>query len=150
MNLLVRCVSNNGNFLLDIGALPLWPERAFGASSLSVVPLALCAYRFAGPASDGSIPTIMQVDPLANQFCHAGFQCCLCGSLQERLLQIGAWMQVSSVAIYSTTYWRVQYEGDHPSFCSLALVLCSPVNSLGGASGTGIDDTNVRYTTKNG
>jgi len=41
-----------------------------------------------GPAGDGSIPTIMQ----------------------ERLLDIGAWLSVNGKAIYSTRKWRVQSE----------------------------------------
>lgn len=53
-----------------------------------------------GPAADGTIPTIMQ----------------------DRLLEIGAWLDVNGAAIYSSRKWRVQQEGS-------------------------IDNTTVRYTT---
>ena len=61
LNVLVRCVSNGGNLLLDIG-----------------------------PRSDGTIPTIMQ----------------------ERLLEMGAWLDVNGEAIYGTQPWRVHQEGE--------------------------------------
>jgi len=73
VHLLVRCVANNGNLLLDIG-----------------------------PAADGTIPTLMQ----------------------ERLLQIGAWLDVNGDAIYGTRIWRIQHEGSD------------------------IDKTSIRYTAK--
>ena len=61
LNVLVRCVSNGGNLLLDIG-----------------------------PRSDGTIPTIMQ----------------------DRLLEMGAWLDVNGEAIYGTRPWRVHQEGE--------------------------------------
>jgi len=73
INLLIRCIANGGNFLLDIG-----------------------------PSADGSIPAIMV----------------------ERLLQIGAWLNVNGEAVYGSRYWRVQQEGP-------------------------IDETSIRYTRSN-
>jgi alpha-L-fucosidase len=43
-----------------------------------------------GPTADGSIPVIMQ----------------------ERLLQVGAWLKVNGEAIYGTRPWRQMSEGD--------------------------------------
>ena len=70
LNVLVRCVANGGNLLLDIG-----------------------------PSADGTINSLMA----------------------ERLLGMGAWLDVNGEAIYATRKWRVQQEG-------------------------GIDNTTIRYT----
>jgi alpha-L-fucosidase len=67
VHLLIRTVAYGGNLLLSVG-----------------------------PASDGTIPTLMQ----------------------ERLLDIGAWLAINGNAIYSTRKWRVQVENSNtvPSF----------------------------------
>ncbi|XP_011270296.1 hypothetical protein CAOG_08685 [Capsaspora owczarzaki ATCC 30864] len=57
ITLLVRCVCNGGNLLLDIG-----------------------------PSADGRIPELQQ----------------------ERLLEIGAWLDINGEAIYNTSIWTVQ------------------------------------------
>jgi len=53
-----------------------------------------------GPRSDGTIPTLMQ----------------------QRLLDIGAWLQINGEGIYASKIWRVQQEGQ-------------------------LDNTTIRYTT---
>src|SRR3989442_1795789 len=49
-----------------------------------------------GPTADGRIPVIMQ----------------------ERLLQIGAWLKVNGEAIYGTHPWRVISEGECGNMCN--------------------------------
>jgi len=86
LNLLIRCVSNGGNLLLDIG-----------------------------PDSDGSIPTIMQVSSHASNYvahassCKSKRYCSL--ALQSTLLSIGAWLNVNGEGVYNSQMWRVQQEG---------------------------------------
>eukprot|EP00123_Amoebidium_parasiticum_P001753 comp12930_c0_seq1/m.8140 comp12930_c0_seq1/g.8140 ORF comp12930_c0_seq1/g.8140 comp12930_c0_seq1/m.8140 type:complete len:474 (-) comp12930_c0_seq1:445-1866(-) len=79
IRLLIRCVANNGNFLLDIG-----------------------------PTADGRIPEIME----------------------ERLLEIGAWLSINGEAIYGSRPWRVQHEGEDIDMTAVRYTYGPATNSV--------------------